>query len=78
MNQWIRQTHRWISVVFTAAVIANIVAQIKQVPAVWIGMLALFPLIILLLTGLYLFVLPYVVKGRRNDLSTGAERAMDR
>ncbi len=64
MNNIIRQTHRWLSIVFTLAVIINIVAQIKQVPAVWIGFLALFPLIVLLLSGLYLFVLPYMAKGR--------------
>lgn len=77
MNQWVRQTHRWLSVVFTVAVVANIVAQIKQIPAVWIGMLALFPLIILLVTGLYLFVLPYVVKGRKHEISSGTERVAE-
>ena len=64
MNNIIRQTHRWTSIVFTVAVIINIVAQIQQIPAVWIGFLALFPLIVLLLTGLYLFVLPYRAQGR--------------
>ena len=61
---WIRQIHRWLSMAFTLAVIANIAAMIMQVPAVWIGFLALVPLIPLLATGLYLFALPYV--GRSN------------
>jgi len=56
---WIRQIHRWLSMAFTLAVIANIVAMIMQVDAVWIGFLALVPLIPLLATGLYLFALPY-------------------
>jgi hypothetical protein len=57
---WIRQIHRWLSIAFTLAVIANIVAMIMQLQAVWIGLMALVPLIPLLATGLYLFALPYV------------------
>ena len=64
-NMWIRQIHRWLSIAFTLAVIANIVAMTLQVPANWIGFLALVPLIPLLITGLYLFALPYV--GRRRN-----------
>jgi len=63
-NQWIRQTHRWLSIAFTVAVLANIVAMGKETPAVWVGLLALFPLAVLLFTGLYLFVLPYATKWR--------------
>jgi len=58
-NLWIRQIHRWLSIAFTLAVIANIVAMTQQVQANWIGFLALVPLIPLLITGLYLFALPY-------------------
>ena len=57
---WIRQVHRWLSMAFTLAVVANIVAMTMQVQAVWIGFLALVPLIPLLATGLYLFALPYL------------------
>lgn len=63
-NKWIRQMHRWLSLAFTLAVIANIAAMILQVPAVWIGFLALVPLIPLLITGLYLFALPYIARRR--------------
>ncbi|WP_375158985.1 hypothetical protein [Bradyrhizobium sp. RDT46] len=59
-QMWIRQIHRWLSMAFTLAVIANIVAMIIQLQAVWIGFLALVPLIPLLATGLYLFALPYL------------------
>lgn len=62
MNAWIRQIHRWLSIAFTVAVIVNIVALIQKSSAVWIGILALIPLALLLLTGLYLFVLPYATK----------------
>ncbi len=58
-NARIRQVHRWVSLVFTLAVVANIVANVVGEPRVWVGLLALFPLIVLQLTGLYLFALPY-------------------
>ena len=65
LNNVIRQSHRWVSMAFTAGVIINIVAMTqKKEPAAWIGALALVPLILLLLSGLYLFVLPYVTKRR--------------
>lgn len=63
-NNLIRQTHRWLSIAFTLAVVLNVVALILQHQAVWIGLVALFPLLLLLVTGLYLFVLPYLAKGR--------------
>jgi heme A synthase len=63
-NYWIRQIHRWLSIAFTVAVIVNLIALGRQESAVWIGLLALLPLVLLLLTGLYLFVLPYANKWR--------------
>lgn len=63
-NKWIRQSHRWISIAFTVAVIANFVALAQEEPPVWVGFLALPPLALLLFTGLYLFVLPYASKRR--------------
>jgi hypothetical protein len=60
----IRQIHRWLSITFTVAVIINIAAMGQEKPALWIGLLALVPLIFLLLTGLYMFVLPYLSKSR--------------
>jgi hypothetical protein len=69
-NKWVRQTHRWLSIAFTVAAIANVVAVGKGKYTVWVGLLALLPLALLLFTGLYLFVLPYATKwgsGRRTD-----------
>ena len=69
-NKWVRETHRWLSIAFTVAVIVNIVAVLQKKYSVWVGLLALLPLASLLLTGLYLFVLPYATKwgsGRRTD-----------
>jgi hypothetical protein len=66
-NKLIRQTHRWLSIAFTVAVIANVVAMMQEKQAVWVGVLALVPLILLLLSGLYMFTLPYTAKPRRAD-----------
>ncbi len=63
-NKWIRESHRWLSMAFTVAVIVNIAAMGGEAPPVWVGLLALFPLILLLLSGLYLFVLPYGARWR--------------
>lgn len=64
MNNVMRSVHRWLSIVFTLAVIVNLVALFQKRQEVWIGLLALIPLIVMLLTGLYLFALPYMTKRR--------------
>jgi hypothetical protein len=64
-NDWIRQTHRWVSMAFTVAVIANFVAMSQGPPPAWVTYSPLLPLALLLFTGLYLFVLPYATKWRR-------------
>lgn len=65
-NMRIRQVHRWLSIIFTLAVIINIAAMTQTEPAIWVGLLALFPLILLLLSGLYLFALPYLTRAQRS------------
>jgi hypothetical protein len=66
-HRWIRQTHRWLSIVFTLTVIANFVALARgggAQPPPWITYSPLPPLALLLFTGLYLFVLPYAIRWR--------------
>ncbi len=63
-NKWVRQVHRWLSIVFTLTVIANFVARARGTPPAWVTYSPLLPLALLLFTGLYLFVLPYLAKGR--------------
>ena len=63
-NKLIRQTHRWLSIAFTLAVIANVIGMMIGRQEVWVGLLALAPLILLLISGLYMFVLPYMSKLR--------------
>ena len=70
LNTWIRRIHRWLSIAFTAGVIGYMVVMTRGQPAAWVGLFALIPLILLLVSGLYLFVLPYAVRWR------GARRAI--
>ncbi|HEY0628475.1 MAG TPA: hypothetical protein VGD23_04020 [Sphingomicrobium sp.] len=63
-NQWIRQIHRWLSIIFTAAVVANFVAMSQGEPPAWIVYSPLPPLFLMLLTGLYMFALPYMARRR--------------
>ena len=69
-NKWIRQTHRVLSIAFTVTVIANFVklgAGRQQVT--WVTYSPLIPLSFLLLTGLYMFVLPYATKWRSRSIT---------
>jgi hypothetical protein len=61
---WVRQTHRWLSIVFTLTVIANFVARAvaSGEPPPWLTYSPLLPLFIQLVTGLYLFAVPYFAK----------------
>jgi hypothetical protein len=63
-SKLIRQTHRWLSIVFTVTVIANFVALSQGTPPDWVTYSPLFPLALLLFSGLYLFVLPYATRRR--------------
>jgi membrane protein CcdC involved in cytochrome C biogenesis len=62
-NHWIRQIHRWLSIAFTATVIANFIFMARGEPPAWVVYSPLPPLFLLLFTGLYMFVLPYVRRG---------------
>ncbi len=66
-NLCIRQLHRWLSIAFTLGVIGYMAVMTRGQPPGWVGLFALVPLILLLVSGLYLFALPYVAgrRGRR-------------
>jgi hypothetical protein len=66
-NKWVRQGHRWLSIAFVLTVIINIVViGQEEATRMKVAYLPLLPLALLLLSGLYLFVLPYVTRFR-ND-----------
>ncbi|PBC08053.1 hypothetical protein [Mesorhizobium sp. WSM3859] len=63
-SKWIRQLHRWLSIIFTATVVANFAAMAMGPPPAWIVYSPLIPLFLLLFSGLYMFVLPYAARWR--------------
>lgn len=69
LNTWIRQFHRWLSVVFVASVIVTTIALAQKPPLVWVSYVPLFPLALMSLSGIYLFVLPYLGRRRKPEAS---------
>jgi ABC-type polysaccharide/polyol phosphate export permease len=65
-NMWMRQIHRWLSIIFTLIPVGIFVALgMGKQPVQWVYYLPLAPLAVLALTGLYLFALPYFMRAHR-------------
>jgi hypothetical protein len=56
----IRQTHRWLSVCFVASIVIYAIVMSRGPVPAWLNALPLGALFLMLATGLYLFLLPYV------------------
>ena len=65
----IRQVHRWLSIIFTTTVIANFAVMGMQERPAWVDYSPLLPLFLLILSGLYMFVLPYTGARSRRALA---------
>jgi len=64
-SKWIRQFHRWMSITFTAVVIVIFaLLGAGREPAQWVYFLPLPPLFLLMVSGLYMFALPYAARQR--------------
>jgi hypothetical protein len=75
---WTRQIHRWMSILLVASIFAYpFVMKIKGLPH-WVVYGPALPLIVLLVTGLYLFVQPHARKWRRESISVSPERRQAR
>lgn len=62
-STWVRRSHRWLAVAFTAIVILTVIALALSGP-VWVSYLPLFPLAGLFLSGSVLFVRYYTGRSR--------------
>ena len=71
LSKWIRQTHRWLSIIFTLTVAANFATMAFGQPPAWVVYSPLLPLFLLLFSGLYMFVLPYVARPRGEQRAQG-------
>lgn len=63
-NKWVRQTHRWLSVAFTLVILVNGLAVVRGKYTNSLGLMAVFVLALMFLSGAYLFVLPYAARWR--------------
>ncbi len=62
MSEGVRTFHRWMAMIFTAVVSGIFITLgLGTQPVAWVYYLPLAPLALLMLTGVYLFALPYVV-----------------
>lgn len=66
LSNWVRQSHRWLGIILTLSIVANFVAMAFGPPPTAIVYAPLFPLALLLLSGLYMFWLPYTRRGERS------------
>ena len=58
----VRVAHRWLSISFTLAVGGNFGAMAFGAVPMWLTYLPLLPLFLMLVSGLYLFALPYLAR----------------
>ena len=63
MSEGLRTFHRWMALLFTTIVAGIFITLgLGQQPVFWVYYLPLAPLGLLWLTGVYMFVLPYVTR----------------
>lgn len=71
-NKWIRQTHRWLSIAFTLAILVNGVTVVRGKYNNKLGLMAVAVLALEFFSGMYLCVLPYAAKWRGRGRRAGA------
>lgn len=66
-NLLVRRTHRVLAIAFTVTVLASLVALTQPELLAWVFYLPLLPIVLLMLSGLYLFALPYARRSRNAE-----------
>lgn len=67
MNKWIRKLHRVVAVVFTLVVVTLFYVQATQAtPPEWVFLVPGGLLVLLWLSGAYLYLLPWVARLRKS------------
>lgn len=75
-NIWMRQGHRWISIIFVLIVAGLFAMQgARMAVAEWAYFLPLAPLALMMISGLYLFILPYALRARGRSDTAGKVQA---
>ncbi len=69
LNVKVRQLHHWVSALLSVIVAGIFLTlAIGKEPAAWVYYLPLLPLAFLMLSGIYLFILPYTARRSRGRL----------
>lgn len=65
LRDWIRQAHRWLGIVLTLAILGNFLAMAFGPPPAVVVYFPLVPLALLIVSGLYMFLRPYLTRADR-------------
>ena len=70
LSKWFRKIHRWIAVPTALAIPAAVIIKLigsEELVATWekLDKVPSILMLVMALTGAYLFLLPYIVKGQR-------------
>ncbi len=77
LSKWFRKFHRWIAVPTALAIPAAVVIKLvgnQQLVEAWekLEMLPSLLMLIMAISGSYLFLLPYIIKGQRKKKAVSA------
>jgi hypothetical protein len=61
-SKLIRQTHRWLGIALIGVTILNVIAFTMGHAIEWLYYLPLLPLFLSMISGLYMFVQPYLAR----------------
>lgn len=83
LSKWFRKFHRWIAVPTALAIPAAVIIKFigdPQLVAAWekLDKIPSILMLVMAISGAYLFLLPYIVKGQRKkkkDLASGGQQA---
>jgi hypothetical protein len=78
LSKWLRKFHRWIAVPTALAIPAAVVIKFfgdPQLAATWekLDKIPSILMLIMAISGAYLFLLPYIVKGQRKKKQGAAK-----
>ena len=78
LSKWLRKFHRWIAVPTAIAIPAVLILKLvgsKELMEIWqkLEKIPSILMLIMALSGAYLFLLPYIVKGQRKKRNQAKE-----